>query len=128
MVNERKIGLMNSARDIIGYVVCCVGAFAKRFMMTNAQAYAYLRRFWQDFGVKERDLILDVDGHRLFDLPRSYFDEAAPGESHSFTIVRNCDTLFIRTGVLTDMFVRHAHSWQPHRKLLRSFFICSDKC
>ena len=22
---------------------------------------------------------------------------------------------------LTDMFVRHAHSWQPHRKLLRSF-------
>lgn len=45
MVNERKIGLMNSARDIIDYVVCCVGAFAKRFMMTNAQAYAYLRRF-----------------------------------------------------------------------------------
>lgn len=49
--------------------------------------------------MKEGDLILDVDGHRLFDLPRSYFDEAAPGASHSFTIVRNCDTLFIRTGV-----------------------------
>lgn len=55
--------------------------------------------FWQNFGVKEGDVILDVDGHRLFDLPRSYFDEAAPGASHSFTIVRNCDTLFIRTGV-----------------------------
>ena len=31
--------------NIIAFVVCCVGAFAKRFMLTNAQAYAYLRRF-----------------------------------------------------------------------------------
>ena len=44
--------------------------------------------FWQDFGVKEGDIILDVDGHRLFDLPRSYFDEAVQGTNHSFTIVR----------------------------------------
>ncbi len=29
----------------IEYVVCCVGAFAERFNLTNAQAYAYLRRF-----------------------------------------------------------------------------------
>ena len=29
----------------IEYVVCCVGAFASRFNLTNAQAYAYLRRF-----------------------------------------------------------------------------------
>ena len=29
----------------IEYVVCCVGAFASRFSLTNAQAYAYLRRF-----------------------------------------------------------------------------------
>ena len=27
------------------YIVCCVGAFAERFSLTNAQAYAYLRRF-----------------------------------------------------------------------------------
>lgn len=29
----------------IEYVVCCVGAFASKFKLTNAQAYAYLRRF-----------------------------------------------------------------------------------
>ena len=29
----------------IEYVVCCVGAFAERFNLTNDQAYAYLRRF-----------------------------------------------------------------------------------
>jgi len=55
--------------------------------------------FWQYFGVKECDIILDVDGHRLFDLPRSYFDETVQGNNHSFTIVRNKDTLVIRTGV-----------------------------
>ena len=27
------------------YVVCCVGAFAAKFSLTNAQAYAYLSRF-----------------------------------------------------------------------------------
>ena len=31
--------------DKIEYVVCCVGAFASRFNLSNAQAYAYLRRF-----------------------------------------------------------------------------------
>ncbi len=36
---------MDLPHNIIEYVVCCVGAFAKRFMLTNAQAYAYLRRF-----------------------------------------------------------------------------------
>lgn len=29
----------------IEYVVVCVGAFAQKFKLTNAQAYAYLRRF-----------------------------------------------------------------------------------
>jgi hypothetical protein len=29
----------------IEYIVCCVGAFAERFNLTNAQAYAYMRRF-----------------------------------------------------------------------------------
>ena len=55
--------------------------------------------FWQDFGVKEGVIILDVDGYRLFDLPRSYFDETVQRKNHSFTIVRNRDTLVIRTGV-----------------------------
>lgn len=35
-------------KDIINkieYVVCCVGAFAERFHLSNSQAYAYLRRF-----------------------------------------------------------------------------------
>lgn len=32
-------------KDIIEYVVCCVGAFASKFELSNAQAYAYLRRF-----------------------------------------------------------------------------------
>ena len=29
----------------IEYVICYVGAFASRFNLSNAQAYAYLRRF-----------------------------------------------------------------------------------
>lgn len=29
----------------IEYVICCIGAFASRFNLSNAQAYAYLRRF-----------------------------------------------------------------------------------
>ena len=29
----------------IEYVICCVGAFAMRFKLSNSQAYAYLRRF-----------------------------------------------------------------------------------
>lgn len=35
-------------REIINrieYVIACVGAFAQRYRLTNAQAYAYLRRF-----------------------------------------------------------------------------------
>ena len=31
--------------NIIEYIVCCVGEFASRFNLSNAQAYAYLRRF-----------------------------------------------------------------------------------
>lgn len=29
----------------IEYIVCCVGAFADRFSLSDAQAYVYLRRF-----------------------------------------------------------------------------------
>lgn len=54
--------------------------------------------YWQDFGVEEGDVILDVDGQRLFDLPRSYFDEVKSGVH--FTIVRDRDTLFIQTRAL----------------------------
>ncbi len=31
--------------NVIEYVVACVGAFAEQFKLSNAQAYAYLRRF-----------------------------------------------------------------------------------
>lgn len=31
--------------NIIEYVIACVGAFAQRFKLSNAQAYAYLRRY-----------------------------------------------------------------------------------
>lgn len=36
---------MDLTHDIIEYVNCCVGAFANRFKLTLAQAYAFLRRF-----------------------------------------------------------------------------------
>ena len=29
----------------IEYVICCVGAFASRFNLSNVKAYAHLRRF-----------------------------------------------------------------------------------
>lgn len=35
----------NEITNKIEYVVCCVGAFAAKFSLTNSQAYAYLRRF-----------------------------------------------------------------------------------
>lgn len=35
----------NEITNKIEYVVCCVSAFAAKFSLTNAQAYAYLRRF-----------------------------------------------------------------------------------
>ncbi len=31
--------------DRIEYVIACVGAFAQKYGLSNAQAYAYLRRF-----------------------------------------------------------------------------------
>ena len=36
---------MDLTHNIIEYVNCCVGAFARRFQLPMAQAYAYLRRF-----------------------------------------------------------------------------------
>ncbi len=48
-------------RDIsnrIEYVVACVGAFAQRYMLSNQQAYAYLRRFSGiDFLIKHYGVI-----------------------------------------------------------------------
>lgn len=32
-------------KNIIEYVICCVGAFASRFKLNNIQAYAYLKRY-----------------------------------------------------------------------------------
>lgn len=31
--------------NIIEYIVCCIGAFARTYGISNAQSYAYLRRF-----------------------------------------------------------------------------------
>ena len=31
--------------DIIEYLVCVIGAFARQFSLTNAKAYKYLREF-----------------------------------------------------------------------------------
>lgn len=36
---------MELAHYILEYVNCCVGAFANRFNLAMASAYAYLRRF-----------------------------------------------------------------------------------
>lgn len=36
---------MTNVFNKIEYIVCCVGAFASRFNLTNEHAYAYLRRF-----------------------------------------------------------------------------------
>lgn len=43
----RLIPCLMSKEDIniIEYLVCCVGAFAQRFAMTNRQAYQYLHQF-----------------------------------------------------------------------------------
>ncbi|MBQ0062291.1 MAG: DUF3791 domain-containing protein [Bacteroidales bacterium] len=30
--------------DVLEYIVCCVGAFAERFSLTNGQAYRYLQK------------------------------------------------------------------------------------
>ena len=31
--------------NVIEYLVCVIGAFARQFSLTNAQAYKYLRRY-----------------------------------------------------------------------------------
>jgi hypothetical protein len=34
-----------SIANKIEYIICCVGAFATKFNLTNSEAYSYLRRF-----------------------------------------------------------------------------------
>lgn len=31
--------------EILEYIICCVGAFAERFSITNRQAYMYLKQY-----------------------------------------------------------------------------------
>jgi len=41
-----NIGVIMSERDInnrIDYFICCIGAFAKQFAISNAEAYRYLQ-------------------------------------------------------------------------------------
>lgn len=41
-----KVGYMSEEKiNIIEYLVCCVGAFAQRFGLTNRQAYQYLHQY-----------------------------------------------------------------------------------
>lgn len=51
-------------KNIIEYVICCAGAFASRFKLSNIQAYAYLKRYTDidfliDCYVAERTLSLE---------------------------------------------------------------------
>lgn len=54
--------------------------------------------FWQDYGLEVGDIILKADGQPLFDHSQSYFYKDTPISSHSFTIVRNRDTLKLGYG------------------------------
>lgn len=31
--------------NILEYIICCIGAFAERFSITNGQAYQYLQKY-----------------------------------------------------------------------------------
>lgn len=35
----------NETSNKIEYIICCVGAFAKKYRLSNAQAYSYLNRY-----------------------------------------------------------------------------------
>ncbi len=35
----------NEQSNIVEYLVCVIGAFARQFSLTNAKAYEYLRRY-----------------------------------------------------------------------------------
>ena len=43
--------------NVIEYLVCCIGAFAERFSLTNGQSYSYLHQYkGLDFLVRHYDV------------------------------------------------------------------------
>ncbi len=56
--------MKQNTHDTIAYVVCCVGAFAERYNISNPAAYAYLRKhkaidFLTDCYAAEHTLSID---------------------------------------------------------------------
>jgi hypothetical protein len=46
LIKQNKKEMTNKdTLDRVEYIVCCVGAFAMKYRLTNSQSYAYLRRF-----------------------------------------------------------------------------------
>lgn len=44
--NGKRVKAMSKEqRNIIEYLVCVIGAFARQFSLTNAKAYQYLRQY-----------------------------------------------------------------------------------
>ncbi len=43
--NEKDDIMSKVQSNIIEYIVCVVGAFARQFSLTNAKAYQYLRKY-----------------------------------------------------------------------------------
>lgn len=44
-IQEDSLFMSKEQSNIIEYLVCVIGAFAKRFSMTNANSYEYLRKY-----------------------------------------------------------------------------------
>lgn len=54
---ENKLSMSKEQSNIVEYLVCVIGAFAKQFSLTNAKAYQYLRQYkGLDFLTKHYDI------------------------------------------------------------------------
>lgn len=51
--------------------------------------------FWANTGLTQGDIILSVDGTKLFSLPRNYFNTLKDSTKVSFTALRDADTLHL---------------------------------
>jgi hypothetical protein len=75
-----------------------LGHSFRMFEDANGNAVVdYIRKesFYGQIGLLDGDVILRVDGQRLFDLPRNYFDKIPVGANVSFDVIRDGDTLEI---------------------------------
>ena len=54
---ENNLSMSKEQSNIVEYLVCVIGAFAKQFSLTNAKAYQYLRQYkGLDFLTKHYDI------------------------------------------------------------------------